>query len=118
MLPPTFVSFDGTPIRCWPPAPSPVQPVAKILLVHGLGTHGDSLHFRYLREHLTGKGFAVYASNTTTSAWLPTRRSPRPRNRSTSAGRALISCTTRLSAIPCSRWSTRNASPSAVSRDR
>ena len=40
--------------------PSSAQPTAKILLVHGLGTHSESLHFRYLRDALTRKGFAVY----------------------------------------------------------
>ena len=60
MLPSTFASFDGTPIRCWVAMPSSAQPTAKILLVHGLGTHSESLHFRYLRDALTRKGFAVY----------------------------------------------------------
>jgi alpha-beta hydrolase superfamily lysophospholipase len=60
MLPRTFDSFDATQIHCWAALPASVQPSAKIVLVHGFGTHSDSLHFRYLREHLTGEGFAVY----------------------------------------------------------
>jgi alpha-beta hydrolase superfamily lysophospholipase len=40
--------------------PPSIQPTAKILLVHGFGTHSESLHFRYLRDYLTGRGFAVY----------------------------------------------------------
>ncbi|OFV95609.1 MAG: hypothetical protein A3H28_00130 [Acidobacteria bacterium RIFCSPLOWO2_02_FULL_61_28] len=60
MLPPTFTSFDGTSIRCWAAAPTSVRPAAKILLVHGRGTHSDSLPYRNLREYLTGRGFAAY----------------------------------------------------------
>ena len=60
MLPPAFNSFDGTPIHSWAALPALVPPSAKIVLVHGFGTHSDSLHFRYLRDHLTGEGFAVY----------------------------------------------------------
>ena len=30
------------------------------MLVHGLGTHSQSLHFGYLRDHLTSQSFAVY----------------------------------------------------------
>ncbi len=60
MFPPAFGSFDGTRIRCWAAMPSSVRPTAKILLVHGLGTHSESLHFCYLRDYLTGVGFAVY----------------------------------------------------------
>jgi alpha-beta hydrolase superfamily lysophospholipase len=60
MLPPTLDSFDGTLIHCWAALPLSGPPSAKIILVHGFGTHSDSLHFRYLREHLTGAGFAVY----------------------------------------------------------
>jgi alpha-beta hydrolase superfamily lysophospholipase len=55
-----FDSFDGTQIHCWTALPASVPPSAKIVLVHGFGTHSDSLHFRYLRDHLTGEGFAVY----------------------------------------------------------
>jgi len=40
--------------------PSFARPAAKILLVHGLGTHSKCLHFRYLRDALTGMGFAAY----------------------------------------------------------
>jgi alpha-beta hydrolase superfamily lysophospholipase len=60
MLPPTFDSFDGTTIRCWAATTSSPRRSAKILLVHGLGTHSECLHFRYLRDYLTGMGFAVY----------------------------------------------------------
>lgn len=60
MLSHTFKSFDGTTIRCWTAMPSSARPAAKILLVHGLGTHSACLHFRYLRDYLTGMGFAVY----------------------------------------------------------
>jgi alpha-beta hydrolase superfamily lysophospholipase len=60
MLQSFFDSFDGTQIHCWAALPASVPPSAKIVLVHGFGTHSDSLHFRYLREHLTGGGFAVY----------------------------------------------------------
>jgi len=60
MLQSFFDSSDGTRIHCWAALPVSVPPSAKIILVHGFGTHSDSLHFRYLRDHLTGKGFAVY----------------------------------------------------------
>jgi len=56
-----FTAFDGTPIHCWAALPASVPPSAKIVLVHGFGTHGDSLHFHYLRDHLTGSNFAVYS---------------------------------------------------------
>jgi alpha-beta hydrolase superfamily lysophospholipase len=55
-----FDSSDGTAIHCWAALPASSPPRAKIILVHGFGTHSDSLHFRYLRDHLTGGGFAVY----------------------------------------------------------
>ena len=60
MLAPAFDSFDGTKIRCWAAVPCSARATAKILLVHGLGTHSQSLHFRYLSDYLTGMGFAVY----------------------------------------------------------
>jgi alpha-beta hydrolase superfamily lysophospholipase len=60
MLPPTFDSFDGTTICCWSVMPSSGRATAKILLVHGLGTHSKCLHFRYLRDALSGMGFAAY----------------------------------------------------------
>jgi hypothetical protein len=52
MLLPAFDSFGGTTIHCWSAMPSSAEPAAKILLVHGLGTHNQSLHFRYLRDYL------------------------------------------------------------------
>ena len=61
MLPPTFESFDGTSIHCWAALPSEGVPSAKIILVHGFGTHSDSIHFQFLRDHLTGRGVAVYS---------------------------------------------------------
>ena len=60
MLPPTFHSFDGTPIYCWAAPPVSGLPSAKFVIVHGFGTHSESLHFCFLRDHLTGRGFAVY----------------------------------------------------------
>src|SRR5688572_28185275 len=60
MFPTTFTSFDGTPIRCWAAAPSSLPAAAKVLLVHGLGAHSESLNLRYLRDHLLAEGFAVY----------------------------------------------------------
>ncbi len=60
MLAPAFTSSDGTKLHCWAAAPSSGTPVAKIILVHGLGTHSRSLHFEYLRDHLTSRSCAVY----------------------------------------------------------
>jgi alpha-beta hydrolase superfamily lysophospholipase len=60
MLPHRFQSFDGTSIHWWSALPSSVKPSAKVLLVHGLGTHSDSLHFRNLRKYLNDRGLAVY----------------------------------------------------------
>jgi alpha-beta hydrolase superfamily lysophospholipase len=60
MLASAFTSTDGTKLRCWDAAPPVGAPAAKIILVHGLGTHSQSLHFGYLRDHLTSQGFAVY----------------------------------------------------------
>lgn len=60
MLAPAFISSDGTKLDCWAAAPPSGAPVAKIILMHGLGTHSRSLHFGYLRDHLTSRGCAVY----------------------------------------------------------
>jgi len=60
MLPPTFDSFDGARLCCWAALPSSARLTSKILLVHGLGTHSECLHFCYLRDYLTSMGFAVY----------------------------------------------------------
>lgn len=60
MLPSNVRSFDGLQIHCWAALPASVPPNAKIILVHGFGTHSDSVHFGYLREPLTGASFAVY----------------------------------------------------------
>ncbi len=61
MLPPTFKSFDGTPTHCWAALPASGVPSANIILVHGFGTHSDSIHFQFLRDHLTGRSIAVYS---------------------------------------------------------
>jgi acylglycerol lipase len=55
-----FRSFDNTLIHCWSVVPDSGPPNAKIILVHGFGTHSEALHFLYLRDYLIGKRFAVY----------------------------------------------------------
>jgi alpha-beta hydrolase superfamily lysophospholipase len=59
MLPLNFDSSDGTPIHGWAVLPAGDRVRAKVILVHGFGTHSDSLHFRFLRDHLTARGIAV-----------------------------------------------------------
>ena len=56
----TYRSFDGTPIHAWSVLPTSAAPRAKVILVHGFGTHSESIHFQFLRDHLTRAGVAVY----------------------------------------------------------
>ena len=55
----TFRASDGTSIYWWfSPPDEPAR--AKVVLVHGLGAHSESVNFRLLRDYLNDQSFSVY----------------------------------------------------------
>lgn len=60
-FPDSFRTTDGLNLRCYAVQPQPDSPLARVILVHGLGDHARSLPYQNLSAYLAARNFAVYA---------------------------------------------------------